>query len=178
MADRIKAIQDRSAVELERPYPNKHAARLKDPDQYDSLRRENDAGGSGIDFIYGIKEGVSEVQAIRFRSSQYTPTEARAWLAEHDFDPIEFEEATGDGEAEREIKQETDRILEGKYQRAELTEFDAVEDRTFEFPFSSEYPVARYFGNEILSHEPKAADLSRLNDSAPLLFNHNPDRVS
>jgi len=37
--------------------------------------------------------------------------------------------------------------------------------------------VARYFGNEILSHESKAADLSRLNDGAPLLFNHNPDRV-
>jgi HK97 family phage major capsid protein/HK97 family phage prohead protease len=52
-----------------------------------------------------------------------------------------------------------------------------VEDRTYEFPFSSEYPVARYFGNEILSHEMDAADFSRLNDGAPLLFNHNPDRV-
>jgi len=69
------------------------------------------------------------------------------------------------------------RDLTGKYQRAELTTFDEVEDRTYEFPFSSEYPVARYFGNEILSHESAAADLSRLNDSAPLLFNHNPDRV-
>jgi len=69
------------------------------------------------------------------------------------------------------------RDLEGKYQRAELTTFDEVEDRTYEFPFSSEYPVARYFGNEILSHDEKAADLARLNDAAPLLFNHNPDRV-
>lgn len=171
MADRIKAIQERSAVDSERPYPNEHAARLTDPEQYDSLRRENDAGGSGIDFIYGIKEGVSEIQAIRFRSSQFTPAEAREWLAEHDFDPIMFEEATGDGEAAPE------RSLTGKYQRSEMTAFDQVEERTFEFPFSSEYPVARYFGNEILSHESKAADLSRLNDGAPLLFNHNPDRV-
>ena len=69
------------------------------------------------------------------------------------------------------------RSLTGKYQRAEMTTFDEVEDRTYEFPFSSEYPVARYFGNEILSHDMEAADLSRLNDSAPLLFNHNPDRV-
>jgi len=70
------------------------------------------------------------------------------------------------------------RWLEGKtYKRSEATAFDEVEDRTFEFPFSSEFPVARYFGNEILSHEKGAADLSRLNDSAPLLFNHNPDRV-
>ena len=37
--------------------------------------------------------------------------------------------------------------------------------------------MARYYGNEILSHEKGAADLSRLNDGAPLLFNHNPDRV-
>ena len=65
----------------------------------------------------------------------------------------------------------------GRHQRAELTTFDEVEDRIYEFPFSSEYPVARYFGNEILSHEMDAADLSRLNDGAPLLFNHNPDRV-
>jgi len=70
------------------------------------------------------------------------------------------------------------RWLEGKtYKRSEATAFDEVEDRTFEFSFSSEFPVARYFGNEILSHEKGAADLSRLNDSAPLLFNHNPDRV-
>ena len=256
-ADRIKELQDRSAMESERPYPNEHAARLKDPAQYDSLRRVNDEGGNGVDFIYGIKEGESELQAIRFRSSVFTAAEAQAWLADHDFDAIEFEEATGDGEGRS--RAAADELTEGdfvrwdssggtaqgriehimregtlgvpgtefsidatpedpaaliriysegddgweatetmvghkfstlnkidalrampglgKYQRAELTTFDEVEDRTYEFPFSSEFPVARYFGNEILSHEEKAADLSRLNDGAPLLFNHNPDRV-
>ena len=69
------------------------------------------------------------------------------------------------------------RSMEGRYKRSELTTFDEVEERTYEFPFSSEFPVARYFGNEILSHESKSADLSRLNDGAPLLFNHNPERV-
>jgi len=70
------------------------------------------------------------------------------------------------------------RWLEGKtYKRSENTAFDEVEDRIYDFPFSSEQPVARYYGNEILSHEKGAADLSRLNDGAPLLFNHNPDRV-
>jgi len=53
----------------------------------------------------------------------------------------------------------------------------ADDERTMEFPFSSEYPVSRYFGNEVLSHDAGAADLSRLNDGAPLLFNHDPDRV-
>jgi HK97 family phage major capsid protein/HK97 family phage prohead protease len=87
---------------------------------------------------------------------------------DHELDTLKLEEPTGDGEA---------RTLTGKYQRAELTTFDEVEDRTYEFPFSSEFPVSRYFGNEILSHAADAADLSRLNDGAPLLFNHNPDRV-
>lgn len=70
------------------------------------------------------------------------------------------------------------RAFEGrKFQRAEMTAFAEMDDRTYEFPFSSENPVARYFGNEVLSHEIKAADLSRLNDGAPLLFNHDVDRV-
>jgi len=51
------------------------------------------------------------------------------------------------------------------------------EDRTIEFPFSSELPVERYFGNEILEHTRKAANLKRLNDGAPFLWNHNPDVV-
>jgi HK97 family phage major capsid protein/HK97 family phage prohead protease len=49
------------------------------------------------------------------------------------------------------------------------------EDLTMEFPFSSEEPVTRWFGEEILSHDKGAADLSRLNDGAPLLFNHDMD---
>lgn len=50
-------------------------------------------------------------------------------------------------------------------------------DRTMRFTFSSEAPVARWFGDEVLSHAPGAADLSRLNDGAPLLFNHDPSDV-
>ena len=63
--------------------------------------------------------------------------------------------------------------------RYEVTRFErASEDgRTFTFPFSSEFPVNRYFGPEVLSHARGAADLSRLNDGAPLLFNHNPDQL-
>jgi HK97 family phage major capsid protein/HK97 family phage prohead protease len=51
------------------------------------------------------------------------------------------------------------------------------EARTIEFPFSSELPVERWFGDEVLSHKPGAADLTRLNDGAPLLFNHNTDEI-
>jgi HK97 family phage major capsid protein/HK97 family phage prohead protease len=71
------------------------------------------------------------------------------------------------------------RDLEGQLlKRSEVADFQVSEDeRSIEFPFSSEFPVARYFGNEVLSHERGAADLDRLNDSAPVLFNHDPNKV-
>ncbi len=59
---------------------------------------------------------------------------------------------------------------------AESITVDA-ESRTIEFPFSSELPVERWFGDEVLSHDTKAADLTRLNDGAPLLFNHDMDSI-
>ncbi len=76
-----------------RPYPNEHAARIKDPAQYDSFARENDAFADGIDAIYGIKEGLSEIQSIRFDSAKYTSKQAKDWLNEHDFEYIKFEDA-------------------------------------------------------------------------------------
>ena len=71
------------------------------------------------------------------------------------------------------------RDLEGQIlKRAETLSAAPTEaERTMEFSFSSEAPVARYFGNEVLSHERGAVDLGRLNDGAPLLFNHDPAKV-
>lgn len=54
--------------------------------------------------------------------------------------------------------------------RAEL-----VKDRTLELTFSSEYPVDRWFGREVLVHGKENVRIDRLNDGAPLLFNHNMD---
>lgn len=47
------------------------------------------------------------------------------------------------------------------------------EARTLEMSFSSEAPVERWFGQEILSHAQGCANFERLNNGAPLLFNHN-----
>jgi HK97 family phage major capsid protein/HK97 family phage prohead protease len=52
-----------------------------------------------------------------------------------------------------------------------------AESRTITFPFSSEMPVDRWFGSEVLSHRAEAVDLSRLNDGAPLLYNHDPGQL-
>jgi len=49
--------------------------------------------------------------------------------------------------------------------------------RSITFAFSSEEPVDRWWGREVLSHDPGAADFARLNDGAPLLFNHDMDQV-
>ena len=48
-----------------------------------------------------------------------------------------------------------------------------VENRTVELSFSSETPVERAFGNEILDHSPESVDLSRVDDGAPLLLEHD-----
>ena len=52
------------------------------------------------------------------------------------------------------------------------------EERTIEFPFSSETPVNRgLLGEEILVHREDSIDFSRLNASAPLLWMHDPSSV-
>lgn len=47
------------------------------------------------------------------------------------------------------------------------------ENRTVELSFSSEEPVERWFGMEILGHAPGECDLSRLNNSGAFLMDHN-----
>ena len=67
----------------------------------------------------------------------------------------------------------------GSLRRAFSFDRAAIDEtsRTISLSFSSELPVERWFGSEILSHEQGSADLNRLNDGAPLLFNHDPDRI-
>ena len=49
--------------------------------------------------------------------------------------------------------------------------------RQAELSLSSEEPCRRWFGNEILSHDAGAIDLSRLQEIGVVLFNHDRDRV-
>ena len=51
----------------------------------------------------------------------------------------------------------------------------ATEDpEVFQFSFSSETPVQRYFGTETLSHDPSAPDYSRINGgAAPYIWDHD-----
>ncbi len=57
---------------------------------------------------------------------------------------------------------------------AEVREID-VDARTVELAFSSEEPVARWFGDEVLDHSKGAVRLDRLNGGAAVLVNHDWD---
>jgi len=46
--------------------------------------------------------------------------------------------------------------------------------RTVQLSFSSEAPVERWFGNEILDHDPKSVRMDRIKSGGPLLNEHNP----
>ena len=62
--------------------------------------------------------------------------------------------------------------------RSGETSFSEKDENTYEFSFSSEYPVERSFGTEILSHDTGSIDFGRLNGGvAPVLWNHDMDQV-
>jgi len=56
--------------------------------------------------------------------------------------------------------------------KVDLSTLD-VEARTVEVAVSSEYPVRRWFGMEVLDHSPESILLDRLNSGAPLLDMHD-----
>ena len=51
-----------------------------------------------------------------------------------------------------------------------------IEARTAELAFSSETPVERFFGDEILSHDRGAVRMQRMENGAALLVNHDSDQ--
>lgn len=196
-----------------RPYPNEHAARLTDPDQYDSFARQADAGGPGIDFICGIKGGESEIQAIRFDAARYSADQTRQWLDEHDFSPLIFEQASEErmDQEQRHIVAvtETENSFVVEFAKAEMPEAEELveemveeelvensygdrkgqpltlradsmepvieDERRVRMAISSELPVERGNGIEILDHSASSIDLEFLNSGrAPLLLDHDP----
>lgn len=60
------------------------------------------------------------------------------------------------------------------FRSAEIRSID-TKKRTVELAFSSEIEVQRWWGTEVLSHDPGAVVLTRLRDGAPLLLEHDRD---
>jgi HK97 family phage major capsid protein len=54
---------------------------------------------------------------------------------------------------------------------------ESIDDRRVSMSISSEMPVGRSYGEEVLDHNPESIDLSFLNSGrAPLLMDHDPER--
>ena len=268
ISDRMDDADDADrAYQEARPYPNEHAARIKDPEQYDGFRRMNDELGDGIHIILGLKDGTSEIQSIRFDKDKWSVDDARAWLIDNGYQPLEFEPATEDRKMERAEPDElsigdfvewesaggmargqveeivrdgqievpdTDVVINGEpddpaalirifdsegqpsdvmvgHRFSTLTKIDPIEpaedrgnmdeeerkaapevvhrameldpqavnadERRVRMAVSSEAPVERSFGIEVLEHSAEAIDLSFLNSGrAPLLLDHDPEQ--
>jgi uncharacterized protein len=68
-------------AENEKPYPNEHACRINSPDNYDKFARKNCAqkhDDKCIDVIYGIKDGKSEIQALRYKKDTWSAEDAKS----------------------------------------------------------------------------------------------------
>lgn len=64
------------------PYPNEHACRVLDPEQFDRFVRMNDADPN---VIVGFRaDGTSEAQAYRYPKSKWTAERARAHCGKHE----------------------------------------------------------------------------------------------
>lgn len=79
------------------PYPNFHAARLRDPDSFVRIRVIKTTP-DGIYFYGGpLKSkpnGPIVLQTIRFKVSKWTVKQAKEWLKEHKHKYIMFEKAS------------------------------------------------------------------------------------
>ena len=77
-------------------YNIEHTARLIAPKEFDTFKRENNKLGDGIHVVWGIKENKTSIQTIRFDKNKYSAKEAKTWLSDHNYNPIEWEVAAGE----------------------------------------------------------------------------------
>jgi hypothetical protein len=67
-----------------KPYPNEHSCRMEQPAQFEKFNRKTCAqkhDGKCIDVIYGIKDGKSKIQALRYKTGVWTAQAAKAHCA-------------------------------------------------------------------------------------------------
>ena len=75
------------------PYPNFHAARMRDPGDFEQLKTKSIT--DGITIIVGKLKGekTTTAQAYRFDKDKFTASEAKGWLKDHDLKEMTFEAA-------------------------------------------------------------------------------------
>ena len=89
-----------------KPYPNFHACRIREPEDFDRFRTRSETleegtyEGRSIEILYGREKesGDWDIASYRLPLDEWTEAEARKWCEAHD--GIKFEPATGEEESE------------------------------------------------------------------------------
>lgn len=110
VGDVVMISPDRSGLRF--PYPNEHAARIRDPGDFqaDSFRSKDlpkpEGGKGSVRMILGRLKGETTmtVQAYRFPADLYTVAEAKQWLKDNEVEYKSFEAAIKKEAAEPSIK--------------------------------------------------------------------------
>jgi HK97 family phage prohead protease len=154
------------------PYPNFHAGRVRDSDDFieDSFRTKEIA--PGVTIIMGkLKNGDDKmvVQTYRFDKDKFTVAEAKKWLKDHDIKTILFEPASEEKNitTEREIRNLPSHLAEVRASK---------DSRTIEgygIVFNSE---SRDLGGFREIIEPGAVDKVLENSDVLALMNHDISR--
>jgi len=107
-------------------------------------------------------------------------TEQMATAAQIDLESsAQTEETLVEQPMEMTVDVADDRKAGERMTRADAMEarVESVDDRRVSMSISSEMPVGRSYGEEVLDHNPQSIDLSFLNSGrAPLLLDHDPER--
>ena len=99
----IQFFKHQESTDLQEPYPNEHAARVRDPgdfqaNSFKSVALPKSKGGKGgVRMVIGRLKGqtTTTAQTYRFPADLYTAAEAKAWLKDNEVKYISFEQATG-----------------------------------------------------------------------------------
>jgi len=75
---------------------SEHAAILRTPEQYESLRRKDDFLADGVAAIFGVTGREAELQALFFQADKFTMKQAEQWLRDRRLAAIHFMKASGE----------------------------------------------------------------------------------
>jgi len=128
-------------------------------------------------------ERSNDIESIRTDKTCYTQEESdtgERQMTEENIEATEEVEAVDAVEVEEEIVEEDNRATKAEViHRAMSLDASPIDEekRTVQIAISSEEPVSRSFGNEVLEHTAEAIDLGFLaSGRAPLLLDHDPEK--
>ena len=103
-----------------KPYPNFHACRIREPDEFDRFRTATETiGDKPVEVLYGREKETGDwtIASYRLPLDEWTEAEARAFCEDHD--GIKFEPATGDEDTDATDEAASDTAPEAALDTAE-----------------------------------------------------------